>query len=385
MTSRNLYLTYKKDTSRLLYWIINTSNGIIKSGIDAEECAALTINTSGQSTVAEIVSMSRLIAKDLKSIPSATFQLFQAVIKARSAVHTAFQQTVKDEPDPEIERSNATHKHFIDALTEAFDALGGSSWDSSRVSVRDDSEDELIFQNQFSVLSLSTAKDEDDGDVVSEDDTHPTQTGAQKKKAGKGRKGKRGRKSKGKQASGPTEEPSLADVPVKSYRIIEDKDGLVSEYLLAVYAVVHEWAHLRSMTQDLWRQVSHEGLNGAVAASLTSTAVAMVKKTCIAVFAEFPGHESYETIIQTITRGDPDKAPVHFRLELYRLSACGLHYQKLQERNLDVKEHFLVHAYNDLMAFVTDFQKKSVRQTDQGYASAAQRLEPNFRSSERHK
>lgn len=25
----NLYLTYKKDTSRLLYWVVNTSNGII--------------------------------------------------------------------------------------------------------------------------------------------------------------------------------------------------------------------------------------------------------------------------------------------------------------------------------------------------------------------
>lgn len=33
MASRNnLYLTYKRDTSRLLYWAINTSNGIIESG-----------------------------------------------------------------------------------------------------------------------------------------------------------------------------------------------------------------------------------------------------------------------------------------------------------------------------------------------------------------
>jgi hypothetical protein len=148
----------------------------------------------------------------------------------------------------------------------------------------------------------------------------------------------------------------LADVPVESYRIIEDKDGLVSEYLLAVYAVVREWVELRSFAQDLWREVAYVGLNGAVAASLTSTAVAMVKQTCIAVFTDFPGHESYDTIIQTITRGDPEKAQAQFGLSLYRISACGQQTEKVQERKLDAKEHFWVHSYNDLVTFIKDFQ-----------------------------
>ncbi|KAF2868102.1 hypothetical protein BDV95DRAFT_580257 [Massariosphaeria phaeospora] len=284
--SGKLYLTYKKDTSRLLYWVINTSNGILQSGASAEERAPVTVNSTGQSTVSEIVSMAKLIAKHVQPVPAAVFRLFQAVIKARSTTHDAFQQIVNQTPDPEIERSNATHKHFIDALTEAFHALGGA-----------------------------------------------------------------------KQAPQPTTEASIADVPVESYRIIEDKDGLVSEYLLAVYAVITEWCELRSTVQDLWREVAYEGLNGAVAASLTNVAVAMVKQTCIAVFADFPGHESYETIMRTLTRGDPDKAQGQFSVGLYRISACGHQTQKVKDNAIDIKEQFWVNTYNDLVEFITDFQK----------------------------
>jgi hypothetical protein len=254
MASRNLYLTYKKDTSRLLYWVINTSNGIIQSGTNLEGDETITMNTTGRSTVAEIVSMSRLIARNLKPIPSAIFDLLQTVITARSTMYAAFQQITNAKPDPEIERSNVTHKHFIDALTEAFDALGGNARESSSVdSVSEDADHDTILQNQFSALSLGQAKVDDD-DVSSGDDTQPAQPRPQKKKTGKGKKGKRGRKSKQKPTSKSDAEQPLADVPVESYRIIEDTDGLVSEYLMAVYAVVREWMELRSYTQALWHE-----------------------------------------------------------------------------------------------------------------------------------
>lgn len=70
--------------------------------------------------------MAKLISKYLKDIPSAILQLLKTVIRAQSTIHAAFQQIVKDRPDTEIERSNATHMHFIDALTEAFDAPSGN-------------------------------------------------------------------------------------------------------------------------------------------------------------------------------------------------------------------------------------------------------------------
>lgn len=174
MASRNLYLTYKEDTSQLLYWVINTSNGIVQSKAVSDESADVTVNTTGRSTLAEIVSMSKLIAKNHKPIPSAIFDLFRAVIKARSTMYAAFQQIVNEKSDPDIENSNPTHKHFIDALTEAFNALGGPK-DAGKVStLNDEAIDEVVFQNQFAALSIEQAKVDND-DVSSSDDTPQAQ------------------------------------------------------------------------------------------------------------------------------------------------------------------------------------------------------------------
>lgn len=103
--------------------------------------------------------------------------------------------------------------------------------------------------------------------------------------------------------------------------------------------------------------MAYSGLNGAIAASLTNMAVAMVKQTCIAVFADFPGHESYEMIMKTFTRGDLDKAQGMFGVTLYRISGPSRQTEKLVENAIDAKEQFWVHTYNDLVAFITDFQK----------------------------
>ncbi|ORX97348.1 hypothetical protein BCR34DRAFT_578009 [Clohesyomyces aquaticus] len=382
MAGTNLYLTYKKDTSQLLYWVINTSNGIVRSAASVEECAPVTVNTTGQSTVSEIVNMSKLIAKFLLPVPSGIFKLFQAVIKARSAIYAAFQQIVIQKPDPEIEKSNATHKHFIDALTESFEALGGNLWNSNKDPTTEEEKDEDIesfFRNQFSALSVGDGMGDVDGDSSSENDEQMQRAKVQKKRTtGKGKKGKRGKKSKHKPTPKTAAEPSLADVPVESYRIIEDKGGLMSEYLIAVYAVIQEWSQLRSFTQDLWHEVAYDGLNGAVAASLTNMAVTLVKQTCLAVFVDFPGHESYETIMKTITRGDPDTAQGRFSLGLYRMSACGHQTEKVLDNDIDVKEQFWIHTYNDLVAFITDFQKNRTGRPTKAMQAQINDWDPKF-------
>ncbi|KAI6908296.1 hypothetical protein KC318_g3620 [Hortaea werneckii] len=296
--------------------------------------------------------MARLIAKHLNPIPSAIFKLFKAVIKARSITASAFERIVSEKPDPEIERANATHKYFFDALTEAFNALGGKSWDSDETvsaEVEDEVKDEDVtsLQNHFSALSLGKVEDDDDDDDDVDDasnaHTAPAkqQSKPRKKKSARGKKGKRGKKPKPRSTSGPAAAPPLSDLPIESYRIIEDQHGLVSDYPMAVYAVVQEWMELRSYTQDLWHEVAYEGLNGAVAASLTNTAVAMVNQTCIAVFAEFPGHES---------------------LDLYRMMDRG-RPEKVRHTCLDAKESFWVHTYNDLLAFIAEFQKNRGKPT----------------------
>jgi hypothetical protein len=102
---------------------------------------------------------------------------------------------VSETPDLDIEKSNATHKHFVGTLTEALGALDGSLRDSTNDSITEEgADDDTIFQNQFAALSLGKAKNEEgevsSGDVVP---THSAQARPEKKKTGKGKKGKRSR------------------------------------------------------------------------------------------------------------------------------------------------------------------------------------------------
>ena len=245
MTRQNIYLTYKKDTSRLLYWIINTSNGLLQSGRNTDDIP-VTINTTGRITVAEMIHMSTFIGKHFEPIPSTILTLLEAVIEARSTVYAAFQQIMNAKPDPFIKSSSANHEYFIDALTEAFEALGGNSRNLGKVSDEEQLDADDIFLNQFSVLSLGGAKN-DEGDASSEDDAPSMQRRPQKKKTGNGKKGKRSKRAKRRLGLDSTKEPRLANVPIESYVIIEEKDGNRSDYLLAVYAVeVYPQAQLAS-------------------------------------------------------------------------------------------------------------------------------------------
>jgi hypothetical protein len=44
-------------------------------------------------------------------------------------------------------------------------------------------------------------------------------------------------------------------------------------------------------------------------------------------------------------------------MSLYRIPARGQQNEKVVDKTLDVKKHFWVHAYNDLVALIIDFQK----------------------------
>ncbi|KAJ9157538.1 hypothetical protein NKR23_g212 [Pleurostoma richardsiae] len=107
MATHNSYPAYKRDTQHLLYWM---------------------------TTVSGFVTMSEAIVKHINPVPSLIYRLFQSVIQDRSAAHAVFQQIAKANPDPEIEKSNASHKFFIDTLTKAFEILGGKTWTASQSS-----------------------------------------------------------------------------------------------------------------------------------------------------------------------------------------------------------------------------------------------------------
>jgi hypothetical protein len=57
MASHNAYVTYKRETAQLVYWIIQAFNSIIrKTGAKDEDGLSL-LNTTGQTTVKGLVSM----------------------------------------------------------------------------------------------------------------------------------------------------------------------------------------------------------------------------------------------------------------------------------------------------------------------------------------
>ncbi|KAK4034762.1 hypothetical protein C8A01DRAFT_48910 [Parachaetomium inaequale] len=368
MATRNAYLAYKRDTSHLLYWIIKSSNAIIRGRPKG-------VNTTGEITVLTLVSLSRLIAKYISAVPPAIYRLFQSVIAARTATHAIFQQIAAENPDAEIERSNASHKRFIDALIEAFEALGGNSWKSrERDGTADDGTnlkeelDQLVFTNRFGALSLEEkttvgGHGDDASDEGSDQEPQATVAPQRRRQArpGKGKKGKRGKKSKKQQGQAVPKAPSLDDIPLESYPIIQNKDGIITDYLMAVHALVHEWADLRSYLQGVWHEIAYDGLNGAVAGTVSNLAIAMIQRSASAMFVDFPGDNSYETVMNTITRGDPEKVQGNFIMTQYALGPDGKMAAKVGEADVDVKEQFLIYSYRDLVDFPTKRMQKEIR------------------------
>ncbi|KFY30434.1 hypothetical protein V493_01928 [Pseudogymnoascus sp. VKM F-4281 (FW-2241)] len=199
-----------------------------------------------------------------------------------------------------------------------------------------------------------------------------------RKPANKGKKGKRGKKGKGKPKPG-AKEANLDEVPLESYRIIEDEDGLVTDYLIAVYSYARQWIVLRRHLQGQWREVPYDGLNSAVAGALSNAATAMVKQTESAFFIDYPGgHESYETVMRTITRGDPGNAQGKFQMQLYEVEDRTRTVKEVHNSDVDVKEETMFYAYRDLLDFIADFQKTRNGKPTKAMLSEIRNWDPVF-------
>lgn len=405
MIPRNTYLAYKRDTRYLLYWMIHTSNAILKSSRRPESggtagdapsgeaskknedpgVESLAINTTGRTTTAGLLSMSELIANHMKSIPSVIYRLLQSVIEARSIAYAAFQQFTAANPDEEVEKANASHKHFIDTLTRAFEILGGNTWAASQKTEKEATDDleEVIFSNKFSALNLNQQTDggaveEEASENDSTDEAGPSNAAPrrrqQKKGSSKAKKGKRGKKAKKRR---PAKEPNLDDVPLESYGF-EGDGSEMTDYMMAVYSIFKEMVELRSYLSGVWAEVAYDGLNSAIAGTVSNMAIAMIKRTAAAIFVDFPGHDSYATIIRAITRGNVETAQGMFKTKLLAQDGSGSFREVVKERSLDVKEQFFVHAYQDLVDFLTDFQKTRSGKPTKAMLAEIKDWDPNF-------
>jgi hypothetical protein len=138
-----------------------------------------------------------------------------------------------------------------------------------------------------------------------------------------------------------------------------------------------EWMDLRGYLQGIWHEVAYDGLNSAVCGTLSNMAIAMIQRSAAAIFVDFPGHDDYETVMNTITRGDVEKGPgdVQYKITLWAVEVGGLaSVDKVQEAIVDVKEQMRIHAYQDLVDFVEDFQKTRGAWMD---GPATRRLRPH--------
>lgn len=81
--------------------------------------------------------------------------------------------------------------------------------------------------------------------------------------------------------------------------------------------------------------------------------------------------------MNTITRGDPEKAQGMFTLSLLRVTPNG-EAGKIQDTAIDVKEQFMIHTYRSLVDFLEDFQKTRSGKPTKRMLSEIRDWDPKF-------
>ncbi|KAI4717302.1 hypothetical protein E4T48_06536 [Aureobasidium sp. EXF-10727] len=239
--------------------------------------------------------------------------------------------------DNEMEKSNATHKYFIDRLTEAFQILGGSEWASKRASelaepLSSEEIEEVIFSNGFSALELHQCADD-----VSDDETDSETLPATKHSRTSKAKRNHRAKQKKTQRKRPTNNQVVPDVPLEDYCLVDGPEGVLDDYKMALVSVFAEWFELREHVQTRWLNVAYEDSNSAVAGAVSEMAITMIKKTALAVFVEFPaGFDTYQAMTRYLNHDD---------------------LEDLFSSHTEIREAFSMHVYQDLLDFLIDYQK----------------------------
>lgn len=345
-----LYRQYKEASSRLVCWLVNTSNRIIddltarRADVDEPLPAP---NTTGQVRPAEIVSLAHLIAKH-RAVPPAISNLLGRIIELRTETADEFARDLQSNPDDDqLRKGNEAHRHFIDVLRMAHKALGSCMAPSELHETRKDNDevDNILFSNFFNALRIDDPAEKDDD--VQDDDSKLVARQPPRKGKGKTKKRKT-----------PKEDPKpertkALDLPVEAYRVIHEGSGFDSDYLVAVYDLMQEAANLRLYLQEEWWRVAYDKGNTAVVGAISEMAVKLVQKAELEIFVDFPepGHDCYETVVKTLTRGDMDAAERQFRVDMV------VHGATVAQTTVDLREHLCWYAYDALVTFAEDFQQ----------------------------
>ncbi|CAG9953236.1 unnamed protein product [Clonostachys rosea f. rosea IK726] len=150
----------------------------------------------------------------------------------------------------------------------------------------------------------------------------------------------------------------------------------MTDYLVAVYDVFREIISVRSYTQDLWRKVAYDDLNSAVAAAVSNIAITAVRKMATQILLDFPGNDSFDAILQTITRGSPEKLKKNFSVSLL---AAKDDNTNVRENYVHIEEQFLMYVYKDFCDFIADFRSNCTGKPTKCLQTELANRDPKFK------
>ncbi|KAF2220571.1 hypothetical protein BDZ85DRAFT_28561 [Elsinoe ampelina] len=339
MDNRNAYLGYKQDTQQLLHWMLRASNTIIKAGRSSDP--NIKMNTTGQIKLVDILPVAHLIHDHVRKVPSMIFSMLQNIIAARTNFHRMYEDMCvnSSHEDPVLIASNRSHAHFISVLRAAFTVLGGDQW-LTRASSGQGSGHVDDTTKGFLLLRLQSESETSD----TEADTEQVFKSVHQKRPRKV-------KSKGKQTKEQRKTPQSAtadldDLPLQSYKILQDAETALTDYHMALHSLVLDYSTFRNQLQDIWMQVVYRDLNSAGAAALTKVAVAMIHRTEAMIAADFPGDEYYQPLLSAFQHNYQIGDIVASRTNSADESVA-----------VDIEELLSVHTYKNLVDFLKDYKQ----------------------------
>lgn len=75
---------------------------------------------------------------------------------------------------------------------------------------------------------------------------------------------------------------------------------MITDYLMAVYSIT-QLVRLRHELQGAWYSVAYQDMNTSVASSLCKVAIGIIKDAQSQIFVEFPRHDFFDAVMQTLT------------------------------------------------------------------------------------
>ncbi|KAK3489683.1 hypothetical protein B0T13DRAFT_90463 [Neurospora crassa] len=361
-----LYANYRYQISPLVYWVLQTSTALVWSLPSSYSDAPAVPLGDPHITLSNLVALSKFIGKHVApgDVPTAILGLFLSVTVALYDCQAALQRIATKKTHPDVEKGISSLERFAAALGDCYVALGGWDWalhdhtplDSlSRYLPLTKGNVDCLVIKEFVALDPPEASEADQDSEQETSQQAGPRLGHQRKQARPG-KGKRGRRRKDKDTAKPKakdiDKGPLPDVLsnrlLESFDVTLDQHGMTTGYIIAAYDLIKDCVEFRAYLQDLWYEVAYEGLHSAVAGALSNTALQMVQndEDFLSMSADFPGKQAFHSVVSTVS------SVLGFGAEREVTGA-----NKGDTDLMDAKEMLLLHTYNDLLDFITDYQK----------------------------